>query len=222
MRIGVLGGTFNPIHWGHLVVAQWVKEAVDLSKVLFIPSATPPHKGDVIPYRHRSRMVDIAIEDNPAFELCGIEAERQGPSYTADTLEELRMVYGDNLFFIMGTEAFLAIHTWHEPWRVLGGAGMVVMERAGFEVAPEEFQRYLVVLQRQFSSLHLQHLEGRSWRCEVDGMVHNIYLTPVPQIGISSSMVRSRLEKGLSVKYLVKGEVEEYIGKHGLYRSEGG
>ncbi len=218
MRTGVLGGTFNPIHLGHLVAAQWVKEDLGLSKVLFVPSATPPHKGEVISYHHRSGMVALAIQGNPAFELCGIEAEREGPSYTADTLEELREIQGDNLFFIMGTEAFLAIHTWHQPWRVLGGASIAVMERAGFEVNPEEFQRYLVVLQRQFPEVQFQQMGDREWRCEVYGISHTLYLTTVPQIGISSSMVRSRLEKGLSVKYLVKGEVEEYIGEHGLYR----
>ncbi len=218
MRVGILGGTFNPIHMGHLVAAQWVLEAVHLTKVLFVPSATPPHKGEVLSYHHRSRMVELAIGDNCAFELCGIEAEREGPSYTADTLRELRGIYGDVLYFIMGTEAFLNIYSWYEPLRVLGGANVVVMERAGFEVDPDEFRRYLEVLSLRLKGVDFSPAGERTWRCEVGGTEHRVYLTPVPQIGISSSMVRSRLERGLSVKYLVKGEVERYIGEHGLYR----
>jgi len=219
VRLGILGGTFNPIHLGHLVAAQWVLESLHLTRVLFIPSATPPHKCEVVPYHHRSRMVELAIEDNPYFELCGIEAEREGPSYTADTLRELRELYGDTLYFIMGTEAFLNLYTWHQPKRVLGGANIVVMERSGFEVDSQEFQRYLDLLSLKLASVDFYPFEDRTWWCEVEGERHRVYLTQVPQIGISSSMVRSRLKAGLSVKYLVKGEVEEYIGEHGLYHS---
>ena len=219
MRTGVLGGTFNPIHVGHLIVAQWLLEDASLTKVLFVPSATPPQKAGTALYSHRSRMVSLAIADNPGFELCEIEAMRKGPSYTVDTLGELRERYGDTLFFIIGTEAFLNIHTWHEPVRVLGQANMLVMERAGFEVSPGEFQRYLEVLSLRLPGMRFSSEVERRWRCEVDGDEHSIYLTPVPQIGISSSMVRSRVGGGLSVRYLVKGEVERYIGEHGLYCS---
>ncbi len=218
MRTGILGGTFNPVHMGHLVAAQWVLDAVPLDRVLFVPSATPPHKPEVIPYIHRSRMVELAICDNPTFELCGIEAEREGPSYTADTLKELRGIHGDTLYFIMGTEAFLNIYTWHEPVQVLRRANIVVMERAGFQVKAEEFQRYLEVLSLRLAGVEFCRIEEGTWRCEAGGETHRIYLTQVPQIGISSSMVRSRLQNGLSVKYLVKKEVEDYIGEHGLYR----
>ena len=219
MRLGLFGGTFNPIHMGHLIVAQWVLEDAALDRILFIPSASPPHKREVLSYRHRSRMVALAIEDNPAFELCEIEAERDGPSYTADTLEELKRLYKGEFHFIIGTEAFLNIHTWHQPPRVLSQTSIVVMERAGFEVSSEELQRYLKVLSLRFPQVEFYHIEGRVWRCEVEGASNTLRLTPVPQIGISSSMIRGRLGEGLGIKYLVKGEVEEYIGEHGLYRS---
>jgi len=119
--IGILGGTFDPIHVAHLAIAEEAREALGLAKVVFIPAALPPHKVDrpVSEPRHRLAMVELAIADNPAFEASRVELDRTGPSYTADTLERLALD-GADLVLILSAEAFRELRTWHEPQRILG------------------------------------------------------------------------------------------------------
>jgi len=222
-RLGVFGGTFNPIHIGHLVVAEEIREKFDLDRVLFIPSYLPPHKSvDIAPANHRLSMVRAAIKGNPFFGVSDIEIRRSEKSYTIETLKSLREQTEAEFFFLIGTEAFLQIHTWKDPEGLFEYTNFVIMERAGREITSEELDDYLKELEEVFPSLsfyhegclngiHLFWAEGRGFRSK-------LYLTPVANIGISSTGIRKRVQKGKSIRYRVPEEVENYIKEYGLYR----
>ena len=137
MRIGILGGTFNPIHNGHLKIAEEVLKRLGLDKILFMPAYIPPHKDKegIIDARHRIEMVRLAIADNPGFELSFIEIERGGVSYTIDTLRELGHIYGKKaeLFFIIGIDAFLEIEAWKDAEALLASCNFIVIMRTSFQ-----------------------------------------------------------------------------------------
>ena len=192
-RIGILGGVFDPIHNGHLIAAEAVKEWCNLCRVMFIPAHDPPHKRhpDIAPAEARAEMVRRAIRDHPQFELSSVELLREGISYTADTLAELRrsLGQGTHLFLIIGADNVKEMPTWHRPERVLEMATVVVVSRPGVDLSQGDAE---LIRQMQF----------------VDS----------PEIGISSTDIRRRLREGKSIRYLVPREVEEYIHDHGLYR----
>jgi nicotinate-nucleotide adenylyltransferase len=193
--IGVLGGTFDPVHVAHLAIAEEAREALGLAKVLFIPAAMPPHKVDrpVSEPRHRLAMVELAIADNPAFETSRIELDRTGPSYTADTLERLA-IDGADLVLILSAEAFRELRTWHEPERILALARLGVVPRDGF---PDANRAYLA-----------EHFPGFEDRAT--------FLTG-PRLRLSASELRDRASNGRSLRYLVPDAVAAYIGDHALY-----
>ncbi len=198
MNIGILGGTFDPIHIGHLVVAEEARVRLGLSEVLFIPAGQPWLKQDraITPAVHRVRMVHRAIADNPHFGLSTLEVERHGPSYTVDTLTMLREQLGSEtiFFFIVGRDALEELPLWKEPQRVIQLCRLVVAPRIG--------------------SRDLRHL-GRV----IPGLLEKVIQLDMPVIGISSTEIRQRVAQGLSIRYLVPANTEEYIREHGLYQT---
>ena len=192
-----MGGTFDPIHVGHLAIAEEARESMGLDRVVFVPAGTPPHKpaGAVTEVGHRLAMVAAAIADNPAFELSMIEVDRDGPSYTADTLEALAAA-GDDLTLILSAETFAQLAGWHEPDRLFEAARMAVVPREGY-AAPDP-----AWLSSTFpgQESRVTYLEG-------------------PRLGLSSTVIRARVAAGRSIRYLVPPAVEAYIASHHLYRS---
>lgn len=214
VRLGVLGGTFDPLHLGHLRAAESVREAMALDRVLFVPARIPPHKAgpEVAPAEDRYRMIQAGIGTQPAFAVSRIEIERQGPSYTIDTLAELRNSGppGTELFFVTGVDAFRDIQTWNRWEDLLKSYPFIVHSRPGcrmataFDALPESMHSMLV------------EPSGRSSRPPGRGGV--VYLIEAVTLGISSTEVRDMVRHGHSIRYLVPAEVEEYIQKHRLYR----
>jgi nicotinate-nucleotide adenylyltransferase len=197
--IGVLGGTFDPVHWGHLAIAESAREELGLSRVLFVPAARPPHKldRDVTRAEHRIAMLEAATADNRAFSVSRVEVDRRGPSYTADTLLRLSEEHRgrDRLWFILSAEALEGLPGWHEPERILDLARLAIVPRAGRSTIDA----------RWFD----KHFPGRARRLRwVDG----------PGIDVSASEVRARAAAGRSIRYLVPPAVDAYIAHHGLYQ----
>ena len=199
-RIGVLGGTFDPPHLGHLWLATLAADAMGLDRVLFMPAAQPPHKAtnEVSRATDRLLMTRLAIEGNPRFELCPIELERPGPSYTVDSLAELLRMEpeGTQLFLVMAADSLAAIDTWREPDRILELADWVVGPR------PDALPPDRASLAERFGSA-----AGR------------IHLLDGPALAISSTALRARVAAGDAIDYLVPRAVEALISERGLYRS---
>jgi nicotinate-nucleotide adenylyltransferase len=196
IAIGVMGGTFNPIHYGHLVAAETAREAFNLSRVIFVPSGRPPHKpGTVVaPAEHRYLMTFLATASHERFDTSRIELDRPGPSYTSDTLEALNAVYpGARWYFITGADAVMEMPTWHHVERIFARADVIAASRPGYTLRRAELEARLGPLTRR------------------------IYDLQVPALAISSSEVRARLAQGLSIRYLVPDAVAHYIYKNRLY-----
>ncbi len=196
--IGIMGGTFDPIHVGHLAVAEEAREALTLDRVLFVPAGQPPHKlpGSVSAALDRVAMVELAIEGNPAFELSRVEIERAGPSFTVDTVDALGRAHPEaTLHLILSAETFAELPTWHQPERLFEAARMAVVPRQGYP-APDP-----AWLGRAFPGREdrVDYLEG-------------------PRLGLSSTALRARVAAGRSIRYLVPPAVEAYIVEHQLYR----
>jgi nicotinate-nucleotide adenylyltransferase len=209
-RVGIFGGTFNPIHLGHLRSAEEVREAQHLDRVLFVPSATPPHKPryGLVSAEHRLAMVRLAIAGNPYFEVSTIEIDRPGRSYSVDTLRALRAeMPGVSFVFIMGLDAFREIDTWKEYERVFELADLVVTSRP--PLGEPDLRRALPVAVRARVCYPDKQLEHRR--------ENRIIFQPVSDLNISASAIRQRCRRGLSIRYLVPAAVERYITRHGLY-----
>ncbi len=197
MRIGLLGGTFNPPHLGHLLCAQEALVGLGLGRVLLVPVREPPHKAvEVEPgLEHRVAMCCAAVEGEPRFGVSRVDADRPGPSYTADTLRALAGG-GDELWFIVGGDMAMSLPTWREPEAVLSLARLGVAEREGV--------RRDDVIERLAAAL-----PGAEARLDFFAM---------PRLDISSSLVRRRVRAGLPLRYLVPDAVAAYIEREGLYR----
>jgi nicotinate-nucleotide adenylyltransferase len=213
-RTGVLGGSFNPIHYGHLLVADQVVELLALDRMLFVPAAVPPHKspGDLASAEHRAAMVRLATAANPRFAVSDVELRRTGPSYTVDTLAELART-GDDLYLIVGSETFLDLLTWHAPHRLPELARLVVVPRAGSAFDPESEAVHKVL--RAIGAEALARVE--------EGVVppRGALLAHALSLPISASDIRERLRRGRSVAYRMPPEVIAYIRAHELYRDPG-
>ncbi len=188
MRIGILGGTFNPVHLGHLMIAQMVLETFDLDKVVFIPSSLPPHKNgrDVIPADHRIAMVQLAVKDNALFAVSDYEMKRGGKSYSIDTVIYLRECYPlrTKFFFIIGNDHLTKLHTWRRIEEIVKIVSFVAVYRPGFEAVSSRIKTKSIV---------------------------------IPGVMASSSDIRRRIAAGKTVRYLVPDRVLGYIEKHKLY-----
>ncbi len=212
MKIGIIGGTFNPIHHAHLRIAEEVRDRFDLTRVLFIPAASPPHKplAGEVSFTLRLAMVEAAIVDQPAFAASAIEGERTGKSYSIDTVRALRKAHpGDEFFFIVGSDSFLDFSTWYEYKAIFNECNLVVVERPGAEIA-DLTEALPVAIAPEFcyhaAEHRLAHRSGYSV----------YYLAGIP-LDISSSAIRTLVRQGRSIRYLVPPAVEHYISEQGLY-----
>ncbi len=212
MKVGILGGTFNPIHMAHLRIAEEVRERFDLEQVVFVPAATPPHKelADDLPFATRFEMVRQAIAGNPRFALSDIEGRRGGKSYSIDTLHALRNERPDDeFFFIVGSDSFLDIGSWHEYGALFSLCNIIVVERPG-GVVGDMADALPVAIADQFcyygAEKRLAHRSGYSV----------YYLEGIP-LDISSSAVRELVRLGRSIRYLVPEAVEYYIKEQRVY-----
>lgn len=197
MRVGVLGGTFDPIHIGHLVAAEEVRAQLRLDRVIFVPAGLPPHKltDYISPVDYRLAMVKLAVASNPYFTVSRVDIDRFGPCYTVDTIELLRDEWGPDveLYFIMGSDCLADMLTWHKPERLIRLCRLAVMERPDYRVDMEQLERLL------------------------PGITSRVHLINSPQLDISSTDIQRRVRDGLPIKYQVPEAVENYIYKHELY-----
>jgi nicotinate-nucleotide adenylyltransferase len=194
MRVGVLGGTFDPVHIGHLVLAEHARDGLALDTVLFVPAGEPWRKADraITPPEHRLAMLRLAIEDNDAFGISDIELRRSGPTYTADTLAALAGErLDDEFWFILGADALADVKHWHEPERIAQHAMLAVAPRRG--VAPD------------VASVGVPALADR------------IVTFDMPPVDPTSTAIRARVASGQSIRYLVPPPVDAYIREHRLY-----
>ena len=214
-RIGLFGGTFNPIHSGHLRAAEIVQETFSLSQVLFIPSYIPPHKvtQEIASPQDRLMMVELALAGNARFKPCAIEVEAREKSYSILTLEKIKRIYrGSSIFFILGVDSFLEIETWREYERVLSQCSFVVISRPGYEldrardILGGKYQKemYLVPSDKPLEERLLQTFK--------------ILLLRIDALDVSSTEVRRRIKNGDSLEGFIPREVEAYIKEKGLYR----
>lgn len=197
-KIGIMGGTFDPIHIGHLVTAEAVRIEYDLEKVLFIPAANPPHKQGtaVTPAFHRYIMTVMATYSNPHFYVSPLEMERPGPSYTIDTIRQLAAEYGPDtdFYFITGADAVADLPTWNDIDQLLRLCHFVATARPGCPSAVADVIARL----------------GPYSACRIHGL-------DTPELEISSTDIREQVRRGRSIKYIVPESVESYILKEGLY-----
>jgi len=200
MRIGIYGGTFDPVHHGHLVAATEVRATLRLDRLVFMPAGRPPHKDDqtISSAEHRLRMLELAIVGRPRFALSMLDLADDRPSYTAALLGRLRATWGaqHELFFVMGEDSLRDFPGWREPERIAALAQLAVVTR------PNVTADYDAVVRA------LPALAGR------------IHLIPIPQLDIASHDLRARVAAGRPIAYQVPPAVEEYIAREGLYRGE--
>ena len=198
MNIGVLGWTFDPIHKGHIVVAEETRARLNLAEVLFIPAGQPWLKegSPILAAEHRVQMVRLAIADKPYFKLSTVEIDRAGPSYTVDTITELQaqLGAGDELFFILGWDNLAQLPLWREPSRLIEMCRLVAVHRPGY-LLPD-----------------LNSLEAI-----IPGLSQRLILLDKPEVDIGATEIRTRVAQGLSIRHLVPEPVDEYIKQHKLY-----
>jgi len=213
VRAGILGGTFDPVHFGHLRAAEEVADAFNLSTIMFIPAAKPPHKdgGELTSFTHRWRMLELALAGNPRFALSDLENHRPGKSYSVETLTQLlgQLGQGALLYFVVGLDAFLALPTWHRYQDLFSLCHFVVVTRPGYSLAQLSHMLHAAVSERyRFDE-------------QVSGFIHpehrTVFVHQVTIMDISSSKIREYLSRGRSVRYLLPVEVEAYIHEQGLY-----
>ena len=216
MAIGIMGGTFNPVHLGHLRAAEEVAESLQLSQVIFMPAAKPPHKSEVglVSFKHRYQMLELAVADNPLFTLSDLEHQRTGKSYSVETLTRLSSQHGEgeDLYFVLGLDAFLELPTWKSYLELFSLCHFVVVARPGF--SPDSL----------YDMLQTRVSDSYSLDSQVQGYAHpskhTVYYREIILLDISSSSIRRLLAQGCSVRYLLPEKVEEYIRQQDLYRQE--
>ncbi len=204
-RIGIIGGSFDPVHIGHLIIAQDAAERLELSKVVFIPASIPPHKQHLqrIDAKHRLNMLQLAVEADRRFSVSDVEIRRGGVSYTVDTLKVLHEVYPDAaLLLIVGSDTLVDLHTWHKTKDILELCEVATFLRPG-EDSLEAIAEKIDLPEEQRERLLRNVIDAH-------------------RIEVSSSEIRRRLAAGLSIRYLVPPEVEMYIYEHGLYQGKEG
>lgn len=215
MKWGLLGGTFDPIHIGHLRCAEEILEIFNLNRIIFVPASRPPHRieGEITSFYHREQMVRLAIESNPSFSFSDVENKREGISYSVETVEFILQKYLKNLelYFIVGQDAFHAIQTWRDWRRLLLLCHFVVMTRPGYENRGLE-----AVLPDDFT-------EGFTYDPDAGGYKgptgFYIYFREVTFLDVSSGRIRQRVREGRSITYLTPDAVRHYIVNNGLYRN---
>lgn len=213
-KIGILGGTFNPVHYGHLRVSEEVRQEIGLERVLFIPSGNPPLKAlDLAPAAQRFEMTRLAIGTNPLFELSDIECRSQEKSYTVETLVALRERFpGKEFYFILGIDSFIEIPQWRRPEKLMELAHFVVVSRPGFSFS--SLDALITADAETFRALDARELNIHR------GNLRNgreIILANVARLDISATIIRGLVQRGMSIKYLLPENVESFIISQGLY-----
>ncbi|MHC1697356.1 MAG: nicotinate-nucleotide adenylyltransferase [Geobacteraceae bacterium] len=211
MKIGIFGGTFNPIHFAHLRIVEEIRETFALAKVIFVPAATPPHKplADDLSFAERLKMVTLAVEENPYFSVSDVEGQREGKSYSIDTLRIFKEMFpGDELFFIMGSDSFADFRSWKNYSAIFCCCNIVTITRPG---TPNSLLQALPVdIAHEFcyheSQNRLSHRSG-----------YSVYSIEGTQLDISSTTIRSLIRQGKSIKYLLPATVEQYISQQRFY-----
>lgn len=203
-RAGIFGGSFNPVHTAHLLLAEWAREEAGLEVVLFVPASQPPHKPDrrLAPAADRLEMLRLATAPNPAFRISTVELERDGPSYTLTTVRELRREWGEGwqLCLLLGADSVLELPQWWRAAQLVQEVEVIGLPRRGSP--PQELDR-------------LEETFGQEPAARIrDSML------PAPLVEISATEVRRRLRRGLSVRYMVPEAVRNYILEHGLYAGD--
>lgn len=198
MKLGILGGTFDPIHFGHLLTAEFAREALYLERVLFVPAGDPPHKQGVkkTAAHHRRKMVELAIGPNPHFELSPIDLERPGPHYSVDTVPLIRAQYGvaaDDCYFIIGSDSLADLPAWHNPRQLITRCKLVVAHRPGYRPNVDNLEQ------------------------EIPGLAARLVWVEIPEIDFAGSTIRNRVRAGQSIRYQVPEAVRAYIQHHRLY-----
>lgn len=216
VRLGILGGTFDPIHFGHLRVAEEIGEEMELEKVYLIPGALPPHKErkPITPFQHRLAMTQMAGQDSPRLETLDLEGRRQGFSYTIETLKEIHRLHDSRLelFFIIGLDAFLEINTWKDYEKLFDYANFVVLRRPGFP--SQELEPFLFKLGVGFK-------RGSDQRDFIVPSGNALIYKETILMDISSTHIRELVAAGKSIRFLVPEMVRSYIIEKGLYRLYG-
>lgn len=215
-RLGILGGTFNPIHFGHLAVAEEVRDRLKLEKVIFIPSFLPPHKidEDISSAVQRQEMVRLALKGNLHATVSDVEIKRGGRSYTVDTIEALQHAHpGSELYFLTGLDSFLEIGTWKDWERLLTLCSFVVLSREGYRFSDIAQLGFLGVPKGELEALDAHEKD----QVVVTGERRPVYLERVPFFDISSTDIRTRVREGRSIKYHLPEAVEHYIIENKLY-----
>jgi nicotinate-nucleotide adenylyltransferase len=217
MRLGILGGAFNPIHYGHLRTAEEVLESLNLDTILFIPSGRPPFdKPDIVGAEHRYNMVRMAIRDNPHFRISDIEIRRRGKSYTVDTLKRLRGEFKDAEFnLILGIDAFLDLPKWKKPEEIMNHADIVIISRPGFRFVDLVSSPYLKGIQKKT----LREIDSNKRIMLLQSIFtgKKVILCSVTGLAISASHIRELIREGRSIKYLLPDSVKSYIISNKLY-----
>lgn len=199
MKYGILGGTFDPPHNGHLKIAAAARSALGLAQIVFIPAGQPPHKLDdpVSPAATRLAMLELALARHPDFVISRLELLRAGPSYTVDTLRELHQTLGDDaeIYFIMGMDSLQNFHTWHQPQEIVKLCKLAVLRRPGFDVDLDTLEK------------------------QVPGVTASVVIIPGPEFDISASEIRARVRRGESIRGLVPPAVAAFIKTNRLYKN---
>jgi len=195
MKICLFGGTFDPPHIGHLLIAQTVYEAENFDKILFIPAYAPPHKNSITPMNHRIEMVKIAISDNPNFEISDVDIVRKGTSYTIDSIVDIKRNYkltNDEIYYLIGSDSLIDFKNWKDSKEILDECNVIVAIRPGFR--PSDIPHWIL---------------------------QKVHFANIPRFELSSSKIRSRWVKDLTIRYMVTLPIWEYINENNLYSSKG-
>ena len=201
LRVGVLGGTFDPIHLGHLILAEEARDQLDLDLIYFVPAGDPPHKRDrrLAPVQHRVRMAELAIAGNEAFRVSRVDADRAGPHYTVDMVQIIQgqLPPGCELYFLMGFDSLTELPTWHEPARLIAACHLVALTRHDIDV------------------------DWAKLEAALPGIRGRVTLLDMPELEIASHQLQERIRQGRSIRYLVPDEVCAYIREKELYVTNG-
>jgi len=223
-RLGIMGGTFDPIHLGHLRAAEEIYWAFGLDQIVFVPAARPPHKDEVVAASalHRYEMVSLATVFTPYFTVSSVELQRPGKSYSIETVQELRRVYGPQarLYFIVGVDAFLEMSEWKRAGELLALSRVIVTARPGWRL--DEVERLLTPRQRTvlgrptFRACKIAEIDPA--RIEAEHHAREVLLVEVVSLDIASREIRQLVEEGRSIRHLVPDTVAAYMAKNRLYQ----
>ncbi|MBN2062906.1 MAG: nicotinate-nucleotide adenylyltransferase [Deltaproteobacteria bacterium] len=212
MRLGILGGTFDPVHFGHLRLAEETREHLDLEQVFLVPGALPPHKRQepITPFEYRLKMVEIAVKETPHLNVLDLEGQRLGYSYTIETLREIHSKFRQlsHLFFIIGIDAFLEIKTWKDYKQLFQYAHFAVINRPGYSTQKLDFLIYSL-------GAGFEKTGDNTFKNQTGNLLMHMKTS---LMDISSTRIRNLVEEGKSIRFLVPDPIIAYINEKGLYR----